>query len=298
MLHLGPQPPQVLREPLHEPPEKLPLALERVPPDRLVAASPQPLYLCRTLNAQAFQRTDVAAGIVHADLYAVLAEAAIGAVPTGVRGDNDCTRGHRLQPWHVETLLHERRGEKDIRPVVELAQLGPADRVPDGQKLEVRRAGEHGGDLVTHIGLPRRVADLDRGAKAAAPLFREEVRVVAEVYDLGHGRRVQVRPHRFQDHVVRHNAGHRAREQAHGVAAREGRVGPANVLHDKDYLLVAGPPAKARLQYLVVRRPGEEGELVRGHRDLLQVGKLDPVFRRDAGEPRYLEDGQARLVLL
>src|SRR5215210_6309593 len=102
----------MLREPPHEPPETLPLVLQRMPPDRLVAASLQPLYLFRTRRAQTLQRTDVTPGIVHADLDAILAEAAVSPVPTGVRGDDDRPGGHRLEPRHVETLLHERGGEE------------------------------------------------------------------------------------------------------------------------------------------------------------------------------------------
>src|SRR5215213_7057007 len=176
----------MLRELLHELPEALPLTRERMPPDRLVAVAPQPLYLFRARRAQAFQRTDVTLGIVHPDLDAVLAEAAVGTVPTGVRGDHDRTGGHRLQPRHVETLLHERRGEEHVGPMVELAQLGPADRIPDRPKIEVRRAGEQRRDLVAHLGFPRRVPDLGRRAKTAASLLGEEARIVAKIYDHGH----------------------------------------------------------------------------------------------------------------
>src|SRR5215213_3334044 len=269
-----------------------------MPPDRLVTVAPQPLYLSLACHAKALQRTDVVSSIIHPHLDAVLPEAAVGAVSAGVRGDNDGTRGHRLQSWHVETLLHERRGEEHVRPVVELAQLGPTDRVPYRPKLEVRRAREHRGDLVAHVGLPRRVSDLDSVSEIAASPFGEEVGVVAEIYDLGHGGRVQVRLYGFEDHVVGHDPGHRTREKTHSVPVGEGRVGPADVLHDKDDLLVTGPPAEARLQDLVVRRPGEEGELVGSYGDPLQIRELDAVSRRDVREARYLEHGKLRLVPL
>src|SRR5215203_6394730 len=164
-----------------------------MPPDRLVTIAPQPLYLYLARHTQALQRTDVVSGIIHPHLDAVLPEAAVGAVSAGVGGDNDRTRGHRLQPWHVETFLHERRGEEHVRPVVELAQLGPTDRVPYRPKLEMRRAGEHRGYLVAHFGLPRSVPNLDPGTQTAASMLSEKVGVVAEVYNLGQGGRVQVR---------------------------------------------------------------------------------------------------------
>src|SRR5215203_310481 len=269
-----------------------------MPPDRLVTIAPQPLYLYLARHAQALQRTDVVPGIIHPYLEAVLPEAAVGAVSAGVGGDNDRTRGHGLQPWHVETLLHERRGEEHVRPVVQLAQLGPTDRVPYRPKLEMRRARQHRGDLVAHVGLPRRVPDLDLVSEIAASLFGEEIGVVAEIYDLGHRGRVQVRLYSFENHVVGHDPGHRPREKTHGVPVGDSRVGPADVLHDIDDLLVTGPPAEARLQDLVVRRPGEEGELVGSYGNPLQIRELDAVSRRDVREAWYLEHGKPRLVLL
>src|SRR5688572_14567332 len=199
-------------EPPHELPEAFPLVLERVPAQRLVTVATQPLYLSRARRAQAFERTNVAGCVVHADLDAVLAEVAVGAVSSCVGGDYDRPSGHRLEAWHVETLLHQRRGEEHVCPVVELAQLGPADRVPDHAKLEPRRARERGRDFIADAGLPRRVPDLDRGAKTATSLPGEEVRVIAKLDDLGDRGLVQVRLYRLEDHVVGHDPGHRARE--------------------------------------------------------------------------------------
>src|SRR5215207_10290944 len=125
-------------QPVHKLAEALPLVLQGVLPDGRVSTPAQPLYLLRTTFAQALQRLDVAPGVLEADLDAVLAEAAVGPVAAGVGGDHDRSGGHCLQPRHVEPLLDEGRRQKDVRPLVELSELPPPDRLPYCPKLETR----------------------------------------------------------------------------------------------------------------------------------------------------------------
>jgi hypothetical protein len=208
-------------QPLHKFAEALPLVLQGVQLDGLVACPAQPLYLLRRAFTQALQRLDIAPGVLEPDPDAILAEAAVGPVAARVRGDHDRSGGHRLEPRHVEAFLDERRREKDLRPVIELPQFLPPDGLPYRPELEMPVAREYPRYLISHSALPGGIADLDRVAETAPSLLREEARLVAEQDHLAHRGGVQVRLDRLEDHVVRHDAGHRAREEAQGVAARE-----------------------------------------------------------------------------
>src|ERR687893_758466 len=259
----------------HKLAEPLPLVLQSVPSDGLVVPN-----------------------VLEADRQAVLPEAAVGSVAARVRRDDDGPRGHRLESRHVEALLGERRRQEDIGPLVELSQLLPTDRRPYRLELEAGVAGECSGHPVAHPTLPGGVADLQRTTEAAEPLLREVLRFVNEQDHLRYRGLVQVRADRFQDHVVSHDAGHGAREQAHSVAPDPVRVRPPHVLHDKDDLLVLRPPAEPGLHNPVVRRPGEEGELVRADGDLFEGGENVPVLRLYVREALDLEERQPRLVSL
>src|SRR5918994_2822994 len=195
---------KALRQPFEKSAEVLPLPGEGVPLWRLVPAPAHKVELGGIGRLEREQDFGVASSFVELHPQAVFAELAVSPVASSVGGEHDRPGGHRFEAGEVETLLDQGGGEEDVGPVVEFAQLLPAHGVPDRAELE-RRVSYPFGHPVAHVGLPGSVGYPDPRPEPSGPFSGEERGVVAQVYDLCHGRLVQVGPDCFEDHVVRHD---------------------------------------------------------------------------------------------